>query len=140
MSEKSKWQIISNNLFNIIMIAFSIYLIYLIVGLMVKNYHIDQQIDDLQKQVTILEIQNYTPRDYLEYYKSMTYQELELRQRLLLKKPGENVVLLPLHKENDQISLLNTQKQLIETNQQKQSLPNYYKWWGLMLRGQIPSN
>ncbi|MDO8512990.1 MAG: hypothetical protein Q7S37_00595 [bacterium] len=135
MQESSRFQFFSQKFFSILMLAFCIYFIYLIGNLIWKNYHVDQKINQMEKEDLILRLENQSVNDYLEYYKSKTYQELELRRRLLLKAPGETVVLLPIRQNSDRSMNISQQKSLIESNKQKNILPNYYKWWLLITKG-----
>lgn len=133
MEEQSKWQSFSNNLFNVLMLIAIAYLLYLIGNVSWKNYKVDKEIDKLKNEREVAQISNESAKDYLAYYKSNSYQELEIRRRLMLKKPGENVVLLPIHNEKDRTEIINQEKDLIEYQKQQVKLPNYYKWWLLII-------
>ena len=129
--EPTRFQKFNQNIFNILMFGFGLYLIYLIGNLSWKNYHIDQTTNDLRQTTENYEIENQSLNDYLAYYKSKSYQELELRRRLMLKKPGENVVLLPIRKDDDRTLYISQERQLIEYKKEQNKVPNYYKWWKL---------
>lgn len=135
MNDQSKLQNFISNFFNLLMIALSLYLIYLIGHLAWQNYHVDKKVNDLENNVLILELENQSLKDYLEYYKSKTYQELEIRRRFLLKKPGESVVLLPIHKRKQQSIF--TSKQPLNTTENQNIIPNYYKWWLYITKGKV---
>lgn len=137
MEPQSKWQVFSQNLFNLLMLGLAVYFIYLIGQLAWKNYHIDQKISDLEKQTEIMGIENQSLNDYLVYYKSKVYQELELRRRLMLKKPGENVVLLPIREDDDRTVVVAQEKKLVDYENNQKQIPNYYKWWLLVTNGKI---
>ncbi len=135
MEEQTKWQIFSNNIFNVLVLAVAFYLMYLIGNVAWKNYHVDQQVNDLKEKMNVMQIENESMQDYLTFYKTKTYQELELRRRLMLKKPGENVVLLPIRKADDRSIVVSQEKQLIEYKKEQNKLPNYYKWWLMIAQG-----
>ncbi len=59
------------------------------------NYHTSQQIRELKQQIAALTTQTVHLKNTIVYYKSRTYQELEAKRRLGLKRPGETVVLVP---------------------------------------------
>ncbi len=136
MEEKqSKWKQLSSNFLNIILIGFCLYLIFLIGNTIWQNYNINKKAEALDEQLLMTEIENYRLRDYLEYYKSPSYQDIEIRKRLLLKKPGEKVVYLP-KRDHDKSSgpLINNIIMTSQTNE-KIYLPNYIKWWRFILSG-----
>ena len=60
-----------------------------------KNYQEQQTLASLQKQLVAATVQRDRLRALLVYYRTNDYQELALRQDLLLQKPGERVFALP---------------------------------------------
>jgi hypothetical protein len=128
MEETSQFKIkeFFGNFSNLLLLTFSIYLFYLIGHLILNNYHINQQTDKLSDEVEILEMDNFNQKEYLAYYKSESFKEIELRKRLLLKKPGETAVMLPIRKD-EETSFLQT-RQYLEILNEKPVLPNYRKW------------
>ena len=59
------------------------------------NYTTSQQIRGLKQEIAALTTQTTHLKNTIVYYKSKTYQELEAKRRLGLKRPGETVVLVP---------------------------------------------
>lgn len=59
------------------------------------NYHTSQQIRTLKQEIAALTTRTAHLKNTIVYYKSRTYQELEAKRRLGLKRPGETVVLVP---------------------------------------------
>ena len=59
------------------------------------NYYTSQRIHDLKQQIASMTTQTLFLKNELVYYKSRSYQELEAKRRLGLKRPGEIVVLVP---------------------------------------------
>lgn len=59
------------------------------------NYYTSQRIHDLKGQIATMTTQTFFLKNELVYYKSRSYQELEAKRRLGLKRPGETVVLVP---------------------------------------------
>lgn len=59
------------------------------------NYHTSKQIHELKQQIALSTTQTVFLKNELVYYKSRSYQELEAKRRLGLKRPGETVVLVP---------------------------------------------
>jgi len=60
-----------------------------------KNYQAQQQVSDLQNQLTQAEGERDRLTALLVYYQTDSYKEKQLRQDLLLRKPGEKVYALP---------------------------------------------
>lgn len=79
-----------------------------------------QKVDELSQYLEDLKSQNEQLRRELEYKKSERFLEEEIRNKLGLVKPGEEVVLLPLEEAQNQ-----------ETRIKKKEEQNYIKWWKL---------
>jgi len=60
-----------------------------------KNYELQGQVDNLEDQISILELENENLKLGIEYYKTDTYLELEARQKFNKAGDGESVLLLP---------------------------------------------
>ncbi len=65
------------------------------------NYGTSQQIRDLKGRIATLHEQQAFLTNELVYYKSRSYQELEAKRRLGLRRPGETVVLVPANADPD---------------------------------------
>lgn len=62
---------------------------------MQRNYGLQKDIDNKQRQVQLLKLQNDTLKYQQNYYHSDEYKELAVRERLGLVFPGEKVLILP---------------------------------------------
>lgn len=85
----------------------------------VKNYRINSEIMELQKDINQLENQNQEFTQLIEYLKTDSFIEQEAKLKLGYKKEGENLVIIPqqeIGEENE-----------ISTNYQTMSNPA--KWW-----------
>ena len=60
-----------------------------------KNYQSQQQVVDLQNRLAQAQIERDRLTALLVYYQTDSYKEKQLRQDLLLRKPGEAVFALP---------------------------------------------
>ena len=69
------------------------------IGAMQRNYDLQKSIDGKERQLKLAELQTKNLQYEQRYYKSAEYQELEVRKRLGLANPGENVLLLPPNSE-----------------------------------------
>lgn len=69
------------------------------VSVMERNYKLQREIDDKQREVQLVELENARLAFEQRYYKSDEYKEMAARQRLGLVNPGESVVVLPPNTE-----------------------------------------
>lgn len=92
-----------------------------------KNYQINQKIEDLKIQIEILEQEKIYLDSLVAYYRTTTFKELKAREELGLKAPGEIVLAVPLEEED----LPTSEKAIALAIGQKkeQVLPNYSKWF-----------
>ena len=86
----------------------------------IKNYRVDSEITGLQKEIQIMENQNQDFVKLVSFLKSESFIEQEAKLKLGLKKPGENLVVIP---QNDQL----VDPESIKTD--SQLLSNPAKWW-----------
>lgn len=61
----------------------------------VRSYKVNSEIADLQNDIIHLEKQNEDLGQLISYLKSDTFIEQEAKLKLGLKKPGENLVVIP---------------------------------------------
>ena len=66
--------------------------LYSNVRIAVKNYHLRQQLADARVQIDSMKTRNEKLKLILSYYQTPSYQEVEARRRLGLKKPEETVL------------------------------------------------
>ncbi len=92
-----------------------------------KNYQINQEIEGLKKELTLLDQQKRYLASLNEYYKTDTYKELKAREELGLQLPGETVVAVPI--ENDDQSQSIAAYATPEQIEEDRPLPNYRKWY-----------
>jgi len=85
---------------------------------------LNKEVSALREQIGLLEQNNFDLLTKIENYKSSAFIEEEARTKLSLKKPGENIIIVPEGSVNDQnflIPLVNLKnnKNQAETNPQK---------------------
>lgn len=99
-------------------IIFLIVLFYLAKST-VRSYKVNSEIADLQNDIIHLEKQNEDLGQLISYLKSDTFIEQEAKLKLGLKKPGENLVVIP------------GQADLESNNKEIQNIPetNPARWW-----------
>lgn len=118
---------LSANMVNIILAIILVYILFLIGNLILKNYQTNKKITQANDAIELTEIDNDLQRELLTYYQSDSYREVELRRRLMLKKPGEKVVLLPIHaKESFQVTPSASVQNL---SSEPNATANYRRWW-----------
>ena len=69
------------------------------VGMMQRNFDLQKEVDSKSRQLTLVELQTQNLAYEQRYYKSGEYQELAVRARLGLVKPGEKAIILPPNSE-----------------------------------------
>ncbi len=93
---------------------------------MSSRYRIDGEINDLKKEITLLETSNQDLKKLLSYLQSDQFAEEEARLNFGMKKEGEEVVVI---KEDDTLSIVNS-----VTDDTEIDMPNPAKWlkyfWG----------
>ncbi len=117
----------SMNMVNIILAVILIYILFLIGNLIWRNYQTNKKISQASDAIELMGIDNDLQRELLTYYQSDSYREVELRRRLILKRPGEKVVLLPIHQEKSFQASQNPSLQNLPS--EPATLPNYRHWW-----------
>ncbi len=71
---------------------------------MQRNYTLQKDLDNKQRQVTLLQLEADKLQYEQNYYRSDEYKELAVRERLGLAFPGEKVLILPPNSEEAKAS------------------------------------
>lgn len=87
----------------IIYLVLGAYILYSLGASIYTNYQSQQDIKAAEDRITELKMEKERLKSLLVYYNTKSYQEIELRRRLLLKRPGETVVALKSDKPLSQI-------------------------------------
>jgi len=90
----------------------------------IKNYKVDSEVQDLQKEISNLERQNQEFNQLISYLKSENFIEQEAKLKLGLKKSGENLVVIPQAETVNQT----------EEENRNQQLSNPAKWWAYFFK------
>jgi len=105
---------------------FLIAYIFIALGRMVyQNWRINQQILNLEKEVTEIEAENQKLSDLIAYFQTQTFKEQEAREKLGLVMEGEKVLVIPEPKGSSD----NIVSEMTKEKQKEDNLPNYQKWW-----------
>ena len=95
-----------------------------------KKYQIQKEVEELRQEAEQLEKNNQKLRGLVEYFKTENYSEKGAREKLNLKKEGEQVVVLR-SPEN-----YAPEKGVAESEEEPEeiALPNPLKWWDYFLK------
>lgn len=105
-----------------ILIFFSVNLVREIIN----RHDLQQEIDKLQGQINSLESSNKELIGLIEYFKTMDFVEKEARTKLNLRKPGEQIIIVP--EEGAKSQILPEQLITLPSSQIK-SQPSPINWW-----------
>lgn len=121
---RSKWFF----LLSIIVLSYT----FFVLGKMVyQNYEVNQQIENLEKEVAEVENENQKLSDLIAFFQTETFKEKEAREKLGVVKPGEKVLVFP-EEENNEVSILETATG--KDNEEDEEIPNYKKWWNFFFK------
>jgi cell division protein FtsL len=76
-----------------LLLAF-IWLVVNVVNIYYRKYKINKEIEDLKAQISSAEKSNQQISEMIDYLGSRDYLEKEAREKLNMKKPGEEVVII----------------------------------------------
>jgi cell division protein FtsL len=93
-----------------------------------KKKQVENEINSLKAEAEKIRKENMALEERIAYLGSRDYQEIQIKDKLNLKSPQENVVVItqsPVKKEEVQ-----TEIQGVEVEKKKQDKdPNFIKWW-----------
>lgn len=101
---------------------------FFVLGKMVwQNYQVNQQISNLERDISGIEKENQKLSDLIAFFQTETFKEKEAREKLGMVKPGEKVLVFP-GDENSENTITDTKGVSEEKNKQEE-MPTYKKWW-----------
>ncbi|MFA5070197.1 MAG: septum formation initiator family protein [Patescibacteria group bacterium] len=118
-------QIISSKLFIITGIAVLIFFGVSLSKEFARRVEISQRVSSLNSEISSLEKRNTDLTALIDYLKSESYREREARLKLGLKKPGENIIILP---EDNNVNTSTDSIESTASNADVQS-SSPQKWW-----------
>ena len=104
--------------------AFLIYIFFLAGKTIYQNIKFNGVEKDLEKEVEILEAENTNLQNKILYYKTDSYKERVMRERLGYQKPGEQVLAITSTPEDIAAES--------KKNETKPKLTNPQKWWNFL--------
>lgn len=117
------FRIFSSKIFFLLVFIFSIYMGLSLYKDLNQRKKIKNEISNLQSQIQGVDKQNSELKNLISYFETDEYIEEFSREKLGLKKPGEQIIVLP----ND--DLLNVDPQNKEENSGLKIYANLKLWW-----------
>ena len=102
------------------------------IGVLQKNYALQRVVDDKHRQAKLIELQTQNLTYEQRYYRSPEYQELAMRERTGLVRPGEKVLVLP---PNSATATANAQDEVAVTGRISTTEPDNVQQWVNFLFG-----
>jgi len=99
-------------------ILFLLYLIFSVGKVSYQNWKFNQMTKDLTEEVSLLEAENTNLQNKILYYKTNSYKERIMRERLQYQKPGEEVIVLMAGKQGED-----------KKDSEEIKISNPRKWW-----------
>lgn len=97
-----------------------------------QNWNLKHSILKLNEQISTLQKQKKDLENLNLYYSSDSFQELEARKELGLKKPGEKMVILPTTPRptpNNFSQEIKEEAKSIAGVESSSKIPNWLLWW-----------
>jgi len=105
-----------------------IYIFFTVGRSVLKNYQTNKDIARLSSEISEVNLVNEALNYQIAYYKTDTFKELSLRQRLDLQKEGEKMVVLPKHTDESQVKTPgNLDKKEVPKKQNYELWVEYFK-------------
>ncbi|KKS26061.1 MAG: Septum formation initiator [Parcubacteria group bacterium GW2011_GWC2_42_6] len=96
-----------------------------------KKNQLKSEVDNLKSEIEKIDKNNEELAELINYFGSSDFLEKEAKEKLNLKKEGENVIMVPkaaISGASDQ-GLPVGQDQALENGQAKSPENNFIKWW-----------
>lgn len=99
-----------------------------------RSKMIEAEIESLQAEADKINADNNFMREKIEYLKSDHYKESVAKDRLNLRNKGEKVVVVqPNSEKEDDFRKTLGEEVSIENDKKDENIPNYKKWWQIMM-------
>jgi cell division protein FtsB len=118
----------SSVLIRILSVLLALYIIFILSKSVWKNYQINKEIEAKEQKIAELQKEIEEMQNLIAYYQTDTFQELEARSKLNLKKPGETAIAVPKRQTQEENPAVAGTATATGSNEEE-SAPNYLKWW-----------
>jgi len=113
-----------------VLIALFLFALYSNIRLIIRNQEINQRLKKAKAETAALELSTKKFKLLIDYYKTPSYQEIEARRRLGLKKPDETVLVVKGLPENTNLGEGLTDEIYQDTAPAApRAQTNLSKWW-----------
>lgn len=111
--------------------ALILYIFYILGHAIWLNWSLKKENDQLKKDIVAIQEKNQNLENLILYYKSDSFKELEVREKLGLKKKDEKVVSVPVRKFNSdqsqaEVTINSLNKKPVE------KIANWRAWWAFI--------
>jgi len=94
-----------------------------------KRYQLNEEIENLKTEIEKMDKKEQELTKFISYLDSSTYLEREAREKLNLKKEGENVLMVSESELENESSSVVSQQASIGNNKSEIIENNLIKWW-----------
>lgn len=110
--------------FSFVKIGLAVYFGLLISRASINNYTKSQEINKQKQEIKTLQEEIDLQKNLNSYYQTPAFLELEARKQLNMKADGERVIILPVEKDELNLSVAS-----VKQEKKSEVTPNYIKWW-----------
>lgn len=110
--------------FSFVKIGLAVYFGLLISRASINNYSKSQEINKQKQEIKTLQEEIDHQKNLNSYYQTPAFLELEARKQLNMKADGERVIILPVEKNELNLSVAS-----VKQEKKSEVTPNYIKWW-----------
>lgn len=96
-----------------------------------RNQRIEDEVSALQEEADKIQRENETLTEKIRYFDSNDFREQEAKEKLGMKKAGEEVVVIKSWQEDGQEMSSTGAGMNLSPEQIDEQSPNYEKWWRL---------
>jgi cell division protein FtsL len=117
-----------------LLLAF-IWLILNVANVYYRKYKINKEIEDLKAQIASADKSNQQISEMIDYLGTSSYLEKQAREKLNMKKPGEEVVIIEPSSDSTASSSPNAQNSIVDNKinqpaaESQKPESNLVRWW-----------
>jgi len=116
----------------VLILAFVLLAIHASYKQFTRNERILREVDILRQEADKIRRENETLGEKVQYFSSDNFRELEAKEKLGMKKVGEEVVIIKSRPEATEEVV--EKEKIDERLSDQKNLPNYQKWWNIFFR------
>lgn len=97
-----------------------------------RNQRIESEVDVLRREADKIRRENETLAEKVQYFASNDFREQEAKEKLGMKKAGEEVVVIKARPGEEQERVADPV--LTSSLESDRNQPNYQKWWNVFFK------